>query len=177
MVEKLNRHAKALAKVGASKGGKARAAVLTPEERKEIARKAIRTRWAKKKGVPLEEYPEQVSDSLDQVWEMPKKLSSPIQNEPVSLYQGELKIGDIAFSCHVLNDLRRVLAQREVVGVLTGNKKGGLARYLKANALQEYIDVEKISGKTIEFVIPGTQYKAIGCQQTHYPTITFSQTS
>jgi len=32
----------------ASKGGKARAKALTPEKRKEIARKAIATRWAKK---------------------------------------------------------------------------------------------------------------------------------
>lgn len=34
----------------ASKGGKARAKALTPERRKEIARKAIAARWAKEKG-------------------------------------------------------------------------------------------------------------------------------
>jgi hypothetical protein len=35
----------------ASKGGKARAKALTPERRKEIARKAIAARWnSKKKG-------------------------------------------------------------------------------------------------------------------------------
>ena len=33
----------------ASKGGKARAKALSPERRKEIARKAIAARWAKKK--------------------------------------------------------------------------------------------------------------------------------
>lgn len=33
----------------ASEGGKARAEKLTPEERKEIARKAAKARWAKKK--------------------------------------------------------------------------------------------------------------------------------
>ena len=34
----------------ASKGGKARAKALTPERRKEIARKAIAARWDKKLG-------------------------------------------------------------------------------------------------------------------------------
>ncbi len=38
----------ALGRLGGLKGGKARAAKLTPEQRKEIARKAAKTRWAKK---------------------------------------------------------------------------------------------------------------------------------
>lgn len=38
--------ARALSRLGASKGGKARAASLTPERRSEIARDAIRRRWA-----------------------------------------------------------------------------------------------------------------------------------
>ena len=33
---------------GGLKGGKSRAAVLTPEQRKEIAQHAARARWAKK---------------------------------------------------------------------------------------------------------------------------------
>lgn len=37
-------------KLGGLKGGKARADALTPERRKEIARKAAKTRWAKTKG-------------------------------------------------------------------------------------------------------------------------------
>jgi len=36
-------------KAGGKKGGKARMAALTPEERKELARKAVQTRWAKAK--------------------------------------------------------------------------------------------------------------------------------
>lgn len=39
--------AKALGRLGGLKGGKARAAKLTPEQRKEIAKKAAATRWAK----------------------------------------------------------------------------------------------------------------------------------
>lgn len=45
-----NPAAVALAKLGASKGGHARAASLTPAKRKAIAKKAISARWAAKKG-------------------------------------------------------------------------------------------------------------------------------
>jgi hypothetical protein len=40
-----NPHAQALSALGASKGGKARAANLSAKKRKEIARKAALTRW------------------------------------------------------------------------------------------------------------------------------------
>jgi hypothetical protein len=36
-------------KAGGKKGGKARMAALTPDERKELARKAVQTRWANAK--------------------------------------------------------------------------------------------------------------------------------
>lgn len=45
--KKKNPHAVALSKLGARKGGLARAAKMTPEERTELARKAVNTRWAR----------------------------------------------------------------------------------------------------------------------------------
>lgn len=55
MAKKKNPHAVALGKMGGSKGGKARASKLSPEQRREIARKAVLARWAKeKKGKPSE---------------------------------------------------------------------------------------------------------------------------
>jgi len=44
-----NPNAVALGKLGGSKGGKVRAAKLTPEERSESARKAAIARWAREK--------------------------------------------------------------------------------------------------------------------------------
>jgi hypothetical protein len=41
-----NPHAVALSKLGASKGGKARAKKLSAKRRKEIARRAAKSRWA-----------------------------------------------------------------------------------------------------------------------------------
>ena len=44
-----NPAAVALGRLGGLKGGKARAAKLTPEQRSEIAKKAAQTRWGKPK--------------------------------------------------------------------------------------------------------------------------------
>lgn len=44
-----NPAAVALGRLGGLKGGKARAQKLSPERRKEIAKKAIESRWAKDK--------------------------------------------------------------------------------------------------------------------------------
>jgi hypothetical protein len=41
--------ARLLGKLGGSKGGKARTAKMTPEERSESARKAAKARWDKKR--------------------------------------------------------------------------------------------------------------------------------
>ena len=49
MAEGKNPAAVALGKLGGKKGGKARAEKLTPERRKEIAKKAAEARWAKKR--------------------------------------------------------------------------------------------------------------------------------
>ena len=46
---KNNPHAVALSKLGASKGGLARAASLSARRRQEIASKAAKARWAKRK--------------------------------------------------------------------------------------------------------------------------------
>lgn len=43
-----NPAAVALGRLGGKKGGKARAAKLTPEQRQEIARKAAQARWARR---------------------------------------------------------------------------------------------------------------------------------
>jgi len=44
-----NPHAVALGRLGGLKGGKIRFAKMTPEQRKELARKAVLTRWSKKR--------------------------------------------------------------------------------------------------------------------------------
>jgi len=49
LAEGKNPHAVALGRLGGLKGGKSRAQKLTPEQRKEIAKKAAKARWLKTK--------------------------------------------------------------------------------------------------------------------------------
>lgn len=49
MAKKKNPHAVALGRAGGKKSAKARMEKLTPEQRQEIARKAVQVRWAKAK--------------------------------------------------------------------------------------------------------------------------------
>jgi hypothetical protein len=49
MARKKNPAAVALGARGGKKGGKARMAQLTPEQRSDLARKAVLARWAKQK--------------------------------------------------------------------------------------------------------------------------------
>ena len=148
-----------LSKLGAAKGGRARANVLTPEERREIARNAVQARWAKAKSRPPSSI-EQVSNDLGR----PAKqgvMKNP-DGLPVALFKGNLSIADAKFPVYVLNDGKRVMAQREVVRALTGQVHGKLANYIDTSNLREFIDSKKILDQAIRFVISGTQLTGNG---------------
>jgi hypothetical protein len=145
----------------AAKGGHARASVLAPSERTAIARAAARARWGDRSD-------QQASESLDHT---PKTLAKDKKTDsaselPIALFPGKLVIGGTEFAVYVLDNGKRVMAQREVVRVLTGQVKGGLERYLQSQNLQPYINPEEITEQTIQFRIPGTQYKGNGYEAT-----------
>lgn len=104
-----------------SLGGIARSEKLTPEQRSEIAKLAAKSRW---------------SDDI-----------------PKPTYTGTLRILDRVIPCAVFEDkngvVHRYIVQREVVGLITGNKKGGLDRYLSAKNLQPYVP-EKFKHKSLD---------------------------
>jgi len=98
-----NPHAAALAALGASKGGKARAANLSPEQRQEIAQRAAAARWSKE----------------------------PILRAICGSPDRPLRIGDIEIPCYVLEDGRRVLSQRGLqtgIGMSHGGGRVGEER-------------------------------------------------
>lgn len=76
--------AQALSELGASKGGKARAAKLSPEDRKEIARQAAEARWATNRKTP------------------------PLIR---ATHEGQLNIGETVIPCAVTEDGTRLLTQ------------------------------------------------------------------
>ncbi len=103
-----------------AKGGHARSTKLSADRRKEIARKAAMTRW-----------------------------HSEI---PQAQYDGILKIAGAEIPCAVAefgDRVARVIVQREVVGLLTGSKKGNLNRYLQAKNMQPFLP-DKFKDKTLD---------------------------
>lgn len=153
----------------ASRGGRARASVLTPDERKAIARTAAKARW----GLTAEG-PKQAS-SLVQPKKKAKKrpgrqdLSSPAERAalPVALFPGTLAIADQQLPVYVLDNGKRVITQSEVVRIITdGSTTGFLARYLDASNLHPYIDKDRILEQSVRFSIPGTSFEGVGYEAT-----------
>lgn len=151
---------RAMAALGASKGGKARANVLTLEQRREIARNAVRTRWEKAGKL---KQPDGAGEAADQA--AADAAEAPVKSGmPFSMFRGTLTIGDLTVTCHVLNDGRRVIAQREVVRILGHGREGGnLKPYLDGNPL---IQRDSIMGETIQFRVPNVPIAANGFEGT-----------
>lgn len=104
-----------------SKGGLARKEALTKEQRSEIAKRAAASRWGG-------------------------------EQTPRPSHIGTLKILGREIPCAVLEvngEIKRLIVQREVVGLITGNKKGGLDRYLAAKNLQPFVP-DKFKGKSLD---------------------------
>src|SRR4051794_31193341 len=91
--------AKELGRRGGLKGGKARAAKLTSEQRSEQARKAVQARWAKAKALRSTDSSQvdglEVPDSL-------KPETLPPNSLPVAKYKGALDLMGIDIPCYVL---------------------------------------------------------------------------
>jgi hypothetical protein len=149
----------------ASKGGKARANVLTPEERKEIARNAVLARWEKAGKARQAEANETVELDADaQETNVDDKTDHVVSELPYSMFQGTLDLGERTVNCYVLNDLRRVISQSGIVSILGGGRdSGNLQRYLQRNPL---FSNGYTAGPTIAFVIPGNPTEAIGYDGT-----------
>lgn len=129
----------------ARRGGQARAKRLSPAERSEIARQAVRARWAKNG-----------KDSTTA--EVVERTEGP--DLPHSLFRGPLQIGNVELECHVLSDLRRVLTQGEVVKVLTGGtESSNVGRYLRRIP---GFEPSRLEGRTINFRVPGNPQVATG---------------
>jgi len=132
------------ANLNASKGGRARARALTPEERREIAREASRARWTKAGKPDVAETP----DEYDFLAPLIHKTER--SDKPYSMFRGVVSLGDIQVQCHVLNDGRRVMTQREVVRVISGGRRSG--SYLQN--IPEF-DVTSLPERVIHFTDPG----------------------
>ena len=145
--------AKTLSKLGASKGGKARAKALTPEHRKAIARDAIAARWAKKEG-----------------------------NLPIAEYEGKFPLGSTEISCAVLPDGKRVITQAAFLTALGRSPRpeagtgvlstvDEIPTFLRAKALQPFISNELIKSSTPIFYRTKAGEKRVGYDAVLLPRV------
>lgn len=121
--------AKKLSLLGAAKGGEARATRLSAERRSEIARAAVEARWAKEGKT--------------------SKLVQATHGSP----DRPLRIGNLEIPCFVLEDGRRVLAQRGMItalGMIPGGSSHGQDRMIK------FATQERLKPFTSEKLKPGT---------------------
>jgi hypothetical protein len=107
-----------MSELGAMKGGNARAAALSPEERSEIARNAVNARWA--------------------------KTARKDEHMLKATHMGELQIGELSLPCAVLEDGTRMVASAGVMKALGRPWRGKYKsdekpNFLAANNLEPYI--------------------------------------
>jgi hypothetical protein len=80
-----------------------------------------------------------MSESLEDEAPQPETGEFHLE-EVVAEYPGLLKLGDeYQLPCFVLSNKKRVLIMREVVHLLTGNRKGGFERYTNAAGVREWM--------------------------------------
>lgn len=140
--KKTSEAGKELSKLGASKGGKARARKLTAEQRAEIARKAVQARWAKEKGTDYTEVEQEPDVAID----------APL---PVARYKGYLNIMDVDLPCYVLDNGQRVIGRVAATEMLSGFKyQGDLEGYLRSQNLKPYIDKDMVVARMVTFRLP-----------------------
>ena len=157
--------ASTLGKRGAKKGGIARANVLTPAERREIAKQAVTARWAKAGRLKAMVTPAEPAEAVEGEYQRPGADPPVPQEVPYSLLTGALTLGETELECHVLSDLRRVFTQRYIVGALTGGTAtGDLQRYLRRNPLYD----GRSFAAPISFKIPGVPTLAKGLQAEQF---------
>lgn len=125
---------------GPSRGGRARAEALTPEERSESARKAALARWARQEADP---------GSGDDI---PEEILAPVADMPVARWRGALNIVGLEVPCYVLDNGEKIIGRTSATELLTGIKGGGaLEKYIGVKALEPFIDASTVVQRMVPF--------------------------
>ncbi len=135
-----------------SRGGKARAQRLSPDERSEIALQAANVRWGKARKIAPS-----ADGDLETDHDAIDDTSEPISGVPMpeAKYKGVLRVLNIEIPCYVLSDGRRVIGRTSITEMLTGIKGGGsLEKYIGVAALRPYINLEKVVARMVAFRLP-----------------------
>ena len=130
------------------KGGEARAAALTDEERSGIARKAAQVRWAK---------PEAVEEETVEAGHIDEEIEAD-PTMPVARWRGTLNIVGMEVPCYVLDNGARVIGRTSAAEVLSGIKGGGaLEIYLRPKALEPFINKDLVLERFVAVSTTGSR--------------------
>jgi len=144
----------------ASRGGEARMARLSSDERKDLARKAALERWrrARARQVAAEAGMTEPGGKLPSEEVISEVIPNIPSNLPIAKWPGELEVG---IACYVLDDGRRMISRTGATDFLTARKGGGnLESYTGVQALEKYIP-DNLPGLMVEFVMPGVVNKTV----------------
>ena len=159
-VPRKNQAAAEMGRRGGKKGGAARAARLSPEERAASARLAAKSRWAKAPASLVKPAPEAL----------------PLEGEvlppsPFAKHRGVMELGGVPIDVYVLDTGDRVLSQRSAVKAITGQDSGNLGEYLSVQGLKGFVNSDLVLGETKDFFIPGTQLRGRGITAEQFEAI------
>lgn len=146
-----NQAAAEMGRRGGKKGGAARAARMTPEERAASARQAASMRWAKPPQALLRQ--DGGPDALE---------GEVLPPSPFAKHRGQMTLNDSPVDVYVLDTDQRVISLRAVVKVLTGIDGGILEDYIGVRALKDFVNSDLVLEETVDFYIPGTQFRGRG---------------
>lgn len=155
-----NRVAAEMGRRGGMKGGAVRAARMTPDERTASARAAASARWAK----PPKAL--QGGGTLDLALE-----GEVMPPSPFAKHRGVMTLGEVPIDVYVLDTGDRVISLRAALKVLTGIDGGVLADYIGVKALKPFINSELVLEESVDFYIPGTQFRGRGITAEQFEAI------
>jgi hypothetical protein len=128
---------------GRAKGGKARAAGMSGEERKASAKLAAEARWqrAREREREVETAEEDAAEVLP-----------PEPTMPIARHRGVLNIVGIEVPCYVLENGEKIIGRTSATELLTGIKGGGaLEKYLAVRSLEPFINSNLVLERMVPF--------------------------
>jgi hypothetical protein len=155
-----NRAAAEMGKRGGKKGGAARAANMTPEERSLAAKAAASARWAKP--------PSELTAPVPPTAAVDGEVLPP---SPFAKHKGVMTLGSVPIDVYVLDTGDRVISMRGAVKAMTGQDAGNLGEYLSVQGLKGFIDKDLVLVETKDFYVPGTQFRGRGITAEQFEAI------
>lgn len=157
---KKNKAAAELGRRGGKKGGAVRAARMTPAERAAGARRAAKARWSKP--------PAALTASQEPSPALEGELLPP---SPFAKHKGVMTLGGMPVDVYVLDTDTRVISLRAALKVLTDVDGGVLEDYIGVKALKPFINSELVLEESVDFYIPGTQFRGRGITAEQFEAI------